>query len=253
MQSEKRHNRKCCPPAFYHTFLAQKRVSINKRCGTLSWARRVFHSLLSCRAEPSQRSIRVAIWHGPRIGCVYIYIHRKGCLLLASIHETRNFDFNVPIWILFFVQLLWIGLKICKDSIRILYCKKFWNVTCNADNWFHLIIWFSYPVLLILIKCISGLKLVNFIRKFLHIGRCLSVCFMKSNIIFERGILEHCLRILRYHWPILFYGIIWTRLHINGTVFLEQNARTTSENYAYTTMTDILRSYDDVSFVKSNR
>lgn len=49
------------------------------------------------------------------------------------------------------------------------------------------------------------------------------------------------------------YRIIRTRLYINETVFLEQNARTTSENYVYITMTDILWSYDDVIFVKSNR
>lgn len=75
MQSEKRHNRKCCPPAFYHTFLAQRRrVSINKRCGTLS----VAFFILSSPVEPNpanDRSIHMA--RDLAIGCTYTHHERR--------------------------------------------------------------------------------------------------------------------------------------------------------------------------------
>lgn len=83
------------------------------------------------------------------------------------------------------------------------------------------------------------------------------VFFFFWNIIFRILFLnekfEHCLTFLDIIDQYYSYRIIRTRLYINETVFLEQNARTTSENYVYITMTDILWSYDDVIFVKSNR
>lgn len=134
------------------------------------------------------------------------------------------------------------------------------------------------------IKWTSDLKFVNFIRKFLRwqiVAQWMDwmVCFMKNkhrctmmrydvleymfsffffwNIIFRILFLnekfEHCLTFLDIIDQYYSYRIIRTRLYINETVFLEQNARTTSENYVYITMTDILWSYDDVIFVKSNR
>lgn len=72
-------------------------------------------------------------------------------------------------------------------------------------------------------------------------------------ILFLNEKFEHCLTFLDIIDQYYSYRIIRTRLYINETVFLEQNARTTSENYVYITMTDILWSYDDVIFVKSNR
>lgn len=83
------------------------------------------------------------------------------------------------------------------------------------------------------------------------------IFFFFWNIIFRILFLnekfEHCLTFLDIIDQYYSYRIIRTRLYINETVFLEQNARTTSENYVYITMTDILWSYDDVIFVKSNR
>lgn len=83
------------------TFLAQRRVSLLTSHAGHFPARRVFHSLLSCRAKPSQRSIRAAIWHGTRIFC----IERDACAprdenisrlqLRLMVLINRNFDFNV--------------------------------------------------------------------------------------------------------------------------------------------------------------
>lgn len=132
------------------------------------------------------------------------------------------------------------------------------------------------------IKWTSDLKFVNFIRKFLRWqivaqwmdcllyeeqtqmyddeiwrARIHVLVFFFWNIIFRILFLnekfEHCLTFLDIIDQYYSYRIIQTRLYINETVFLEQNARTTSENYVYITMTDILWSYDDVIFVKSNR
>lgn len=72
-------------------------------------------------------------------------------------------------------------------------------------------------------------------------------------ILFLNEKFEHCLTFLDIIDQYYSYRIIRIRLYINETVFLEQNARTISENYVYITMTDILWSYDDVIFVKSNR
>lgn len=127
-------------------------------------------------------------------------------------------------------------------------------------------------------------KICEFYSKISTLTDCctmngLNVCFMKNkhrctmmrydvleymfsffffwNIIFRILFLnekfEHCLTFLDIIDQYYSYRIIRTRLYINETVFLEQNARTTSENYVYITMTDILWSYDDVIFVKSNR
>lgn len=137
------------------TFLAQRRVSINKPCGTLSTARRVFHSLLSFRAKPSQRSIRVAIWHGTRIGCIHcVYIGRDACcttrreyfaftierrfddyygfeISILMFFTCNKIDSSVVMYlILFLIQLLWIVFFFKYERIVI----NTYDLTCSVFN-----------------------------------------------------------------------------------------------------------------------
>lgn len=123
-------------------------------------------------------------------------------------------------------------------------------------------------------------KICEFCSKIFTLTDCCtmsgsSVCFMKNKhrcTMMRYGVLEYIFSFFFFFFYFCERGIwtlfdilsilltniirawiIWIRLYINETVFLEQNARTTSENYVYITMTGIPWSYDDVIFVKSNR
>lgn len=168
MQSEKRHNRKCCPPAFYQPFLAQRRVSLLTSHAGHFPARRVFHSLLSCRAKPSQRSIRVAIWHsGLAFGsCIYCACIERDAPDETGIFRVCNsdleeiiygFDYNRNLTlftrneidlivamhlILFLIQFLWIVFFYNKLKMNILRNGATLRFNLILKNWLYIVLFF---------------------------------------------------------------------------------------------------------------